>query len=258
MELNDKVALVTGSARRVGKVIALELARQGMHIIVTHGHSPEAAADTIAEIKALGVKAIAVQADLTSEADIDRLFTTIRLTFDRLDMVVNSASAWENHDLLTMSSAEWDIVMSVNLKAPFLISQRAIRMMLEQGSGGALINITDTSAATPYRNKPDHSISKAALITLTEVLARDFAKQGIQVNAIMPGPIMIPSGGDPERWEQIGKALPLGRTGDAQNVADAIVMLAQNEFIHGVVLKVDGGETLLGLSDMISAVEKNN
>lgn len=257
MQLENKVALVTGSARRVGKVIALELARQGVHLVVTHGHSADAAAKTVSEIEALGVKAIAVQADLTSEADIDNLFSAIKSYHGRLDVVVNSASAWVNHDLLTMSGDDWDMVMGVNLKAPFLISQRAIRMMLDQDEGGAIINISDTSAITPYRNKPDHSVSKAALVTLTEVMAKEFARYNIRINAIMPGPIMIPTNGNEARWRQLGEVLPRGQTGSAKDVAEAVVALASIEFIHGAVLKVDGGETLLGLGDVLNATEKS-
>lgn len=248
MELTNKVALVTGSARRVGKVIALELARQGMDLVITHGHSPDDAERTVQAVAALGVRAINVQADLTQEAEINHLFDEIRNAYGRIDLVVNSASAFVRHDIFEATSDSWDFVLNVNLKAPFLITQQAARMMIEQGEGGAIINITDTSGVRPALAYPEHSISKAGLISLTELTAKRFAPFGIRINAIMPGPIMKSDDLDDATWEEIGQRVPAQKTGSAQDVADAVVALATIDYIIGTTLRVDGGETLVGSS----------
>ncbi len=244
LTLKDKVALVTGSARRVGKAIALELARQGMHQVVHHSASHREADETAAEIRALGVDAIVVKADQSQPADVQRLFDAIRAHYGRLDLLINSASVFKTGSIVDLPFDEWQDVLGVNLTGPFLCSQQAARLMRERGAGGAIINILDLSAFHPWKTYPHHSVSKAGLKALTEVLALSLGPD-IRVNAIAPGPILRDVGNTPERWAEIGRRLPVGHTGDPQDVAQAVVFLATQPFITGETLRVDGGEYLV-------------
>nr|AIA18854.1 Enoyl-(Acyl carrier protein) reductase [uncultured bacterium] len=242
IKLSGKVALVTGSARRVGKAIALELARHGMGQIIHHSNSDQEAKATAAEVQALGVEAVVVKADLSQPAEIQRLFDETRQHFGRLDVLVNSASTFKPGDILTLPLEEWQETLNINLTAPLLCSQHAALLMHETG-GGAIINILDISALKPWKQYPAHSVSKSALLTLTEVLAQSLGPD-IRVNAIAPGPILRDEANSPEAWERIGKRLPLGHTGDPSDVAQAVVFLASQPFITGTTLRVDGGDYL--------------
>ena len=244
MELNGGVALVTGAARRVGKAIALALAHEGMHILVHYGGSAEEAGQTVEEIAGLGVVAQKAQADLSQPDDIERLFQAVRGHFGRLDVLVNSASTFQKKDFFEVTLEDWDRVMAVNLRAPFLCSQHAARLMLE-GEGGAVVNIADLIGMRPRRSFPHHSVSKAGLIMLTQVLALSLGPD-IRVNAIAPGAILPPATLDTDTWDRMGAELPLKRTGGPENVQQAVVYLLKNDFMTGHVLVVDGGESLLG------------
>lgn len=233
----SKVALVTGSAHRVGKVIALALAERGMHVMVHYHQSQAEAAKTVEEINNLGVEADAVQADLGDPAAIERLFDNLKSRFGRLDVLVNSASAFQAKAVLDITVEDWDHTMNVNLRAPFLCSQQAARLMRP---GGVIINIADVIGQTPWVRFPHHSVSKAGLIMLTKVLAQALAPD-IRVNAVVPGPVLKPESMPPERWEQLGAELPLSRTGRPENVAQAVLALIDNDFTAGTIFNVDGG-----------------
>jgi 3-oxoacyl-[acyl-carrier protein] reductase/pteridine reductase len=243
IDLSDKVALVTGSARRVGKAIALELARQGMHQVVHYNASEREAKAAADEIRALGVKAITVKADHSQPADVQLLFERVHQHLGRLDVLVNSASIFKPANVMEISIEEWRQVMEVNLTGPFLCSQHAARIMQDQESGGAIINILDITALRSWKRYPHHSISKAGLRTLTEVLALSLAPK-IRVNAVAAGPVLRDEASTEEQWEQFGQRLPLGRTGEPEDVAQAVVFLASQPFITGAILRVDGGDYL--------------
>lgn len=247
VELADKVALVTGSARRVGRAIALELAKQGAHILVHyHRTDPERARETVQEIKSFGVDAFAVSADLSRADGADALFTGLEQHFDRLDIAINCASIFQQRDLLEVSLDDWELTMAVNLRAPFLVTQRAARVMAANPlPGGAIVNICDAGAEGPWLKYPHHGISKAALWRLTQVSALALAPS-IRVNAILPGPVLKTdrAGLSDEAWAGIGDRIPLGRTGAPEDVARAAVYLCQEDFINGTLLHVNGGEHL--------------
>src|SRR5260370_42050462 len=171
IELRGKVALVTGSARRVGKAIALELARHGMHQVIHHRNSDQEAESTTREIAALGVETLIVKADQSEPADVERMFSAIRERFGRLDVLVNSASTFEPSSILDMPFDDWKHTFSVNLDGPFLCSQQAARLMRERNEGGSIVNILDLSALKPWKTYPAHSVSNAALAKLTEEMA---------------------------------------------------------------------------------------
>jgi len=251
MDLQDKVAIVTGGAHRVGKAIALALAREGAHIVVHYGRSEAAARSTVAEIKSLGVRALPVQADLHDPAQIDALFRAVDEEFGRLDVLVNSAASFVKQPFDTIGLDDWKDVLQVNLRAPFLCTQRAARLMRRAerpaGEPALIVNIADLSGLYPWRGYAQHGVSKAGLIHLTKVSAYELAPE-IRVNAIAPGAVLPPPGMDPrgETWQSLGARVPLRRTGHPDYVGQTVVFLARNDYITGALIPVDGGEHLVG------------
>jgi pteridine reductase len=251
MQLQDKVALVTGAAHRLGKAIALALAGEGSHVVIHYGGSQQAARETAAEIAALGVEAFPVQADLSDPAQIEALFEAVRGRFGRLDVLVNSAASFQKRPFEEISLDDWERVLAINLRAPFLCSQHAAHLMRSAerpaNESALIVNIADLSGIYPWRGYAHHGISKAGLIHLTKVAARELAPD-VRVNAIVPGLILPPPGmaADGDKWQRLGQSVPLQRPGDPANIGQAVVFLAANDYITGAVLNVDGGEHLLG------------
>jgi pteridine reductase len=242
MELQGKVALVTGAAHRVGRVIALALAARGMNIVVHYGGSATAAQHTADEIRAMGVDALTLQADLASPEAIITLFRNVSAQFPRLDVLVNSAASFHKAAFSEISAAEWDAVMAVNLRAPFLCMQHAASLMQ---TGGVIVNIADLAGVYAWRNFTAHGVSKAGLIHLTKQAARELAPL-IRVNSIVPGPILPAPGMDDAAWEAVGEHVPLKRGGSPQHVAQTVLFLIENDYLTGESITVDGGEALDG------------
>jgi len=238
------VALVTGGAHRVGKAIALVLAGAGADLIIHYHRSSQAAEATAREIEALGRRVITIPADLGQVYEIQRLFQTIEQEFGQLDILVNSASMFEALDFMALTPEQWDQTMNVNLKGPAFCAQAAARLMQRRG-GGHIINIADVIGLRPWPRYPHHSVAKAGLIMLTQVLAMALAPT-IQVNAIAPGPVLKPPGMPEARWQEIGKASLVGRPGEASDVAQAVLFLLRSSYITGEVLVVDGGSRFVG------------
>ena len=246
-DLSGKVALVTGSARRIGRAIALELARHGARILV-HYHQAGAAEvrDTILAIKSHGVDAHSVAADLSEAEGVDALFAALNERYGQLDIVVNSASVFQQRQLLDVTLQDWDLTMAVNLRAPFLITQRAARLMMENPvPGGVIINICDAGADRPWQDYSHHGVSKSALWMLTQVSALSLAP-AIRVNAILPGAMLKPAGREvsDEEWSRVGERNLLRRAGTPEDVARAALYLCQEDFISGEMLRVNAGEHL--------------
>lgn len=244
IELKEKVVFVTGSAHRVGKAIALEFARQGATLVVHHSSSDEAAAQTAAQIRALGVEVLVVKGDYSQHAAVTANFEEIQARFGRVDVMVNSASIFESTPLLDISPQEWQKVMDINVSNAFWCTQHAGRLMVKNQTAGCMINIADNGGRRPWKNRPHHSISKAAIIMLTEVTARALAQYQIRANCIVPGPVLPSPDMSEEYWQKVEARLPLKRSGSPEDVARAAVFLAANDFITGAVLSVDGGEYL--------------
>lgn len=246
IDLTDQVALVTGSAHRVGKAIALALAREGVHIIV-HYHSaePDMVRSTLHDIKSFGVDAFEVQADISTPEGVEQVMAAVEERFGKLHILVNSASVFPSGHLLDITLESWDQTMNVNLRAPFLLTQRAARMMRQnEPAGGAIINIVDQGADAPFPRRPHHGISKYALWMLTQVSALSLGPD-IRVNAIVPGPVMKTNDGmSDEQWARMGDHLPLKMTGTGDDVGRAAVYLARESFVTGARLHVNGGEHL--------------
>ena len=250
MNLQNRVALVTGAAHRVGRGIALALAREGTHIVLHYGRSEEAARRTQSEIEGLGVEAFPVSADLADPSQIEFLFAATQERFGRLDVLVNSAARFDRQPFDEISVEDWDRTMQVNLRAPFLCTQQAARLMRSverpQDEPAAIVNIVDLAGVYAWRNFTQHGVSKAGLLHLTRITARVLAP-AIRVNALILGPIMpTQTKGVDETWQRIVSSLPLKRAGGPEVVGQSVVFLAQNDWITGAALDVDGGERLIG------------
>lgn len=251
MRLDGAVALVTGGARRIGRSVVLELAAAGADVVVHNTAGGDAAERTAADARALGVAAAVVPADLADPAAVRDLFAAVTDRFGRLDVLVNGAARFDAQPLEDITAAQWDAAMAVNLRAPFLCAQAAAPLMRRvprgAGDGALIVNLADLSGVHPWRDHVQHGVSKAGLLHLTRILARELAPD-IRVNALVPGAILPPPGldaGDPA-WEAVARRVPLQRTGDASDVARAVRFLAESPFVTGAVLAVDGGEGLLG------------
>jgi NAD(P)-dependent dehydrogenase (short-subunit alcohol dehydrogenase family) len=246
ISLTDQVALVTGSAHRVGKAIALELARQGVHIMVHYyGSNEETVRQTVREIKSQGVDAFSVRADVGTPEGVETIFAAVREHFDRFDILVNSASNFQKRTLMEVTYQEWQETMATNLTGPFLCTQAAVRLMRENDpSGGAIVNICDKGSIEPWPTFAHHGVSKAGLLALSQVSAVSLGPD-IRVNAIIPGAVLKPEGYSEEQWQKSADRGPLKRPGSAEDVARAVTYLCQEDYLNGVVLRVDGGEYLL-------------
>ena len=245
--LKGKVALVTGSARRVGLAIALELAGHGADIMAHYHRSGEAdARAALREIKSRGVNAAAAKADLSQPEGVEILFRELEAQYGKLDIVVNSASVFQQRALLDVSLDDWDNTMALNLRAPFLITQKAARLMKANAvPGGVIINIGDAGIDGPWTKYPHHGISKSALWMLTQVSALRLAP-AIRVNAIVGGPVLKTDRRDisDDDWKRVADRLPLQRTGAPEDLARAVVYLCGEDYITGALLHVNGGEHL--------------
>jgi pteridine reductase len=256
--LTNQVALVTGGAHRVGKAIALELARRGAHLMLHYHHSSEEVVrETLQEIKSLGVRAFQVQADIGTVEGVQTIFDAVRASFGRLDILVNSASVFQRRSLLEVTPEEWQQTMNVNLFGPFLCTQQAAVLMRQkpqedveeittqiQRAGGVIINICDKGSIAPWPDFAHHGVSKAGLLALTKVSAASLGPD-IRVNAIIPGPVLKPDDYSEERWAKSAARVPLKRTGTAEDVARAAAYLASEDYITGAVLHVDGGDSVV-------------
>jgi NAD(P)-dependent dehydrogenase (short-subunit alcohol dehydrogenase family) len=244
--LEGAVVLVTGSARRVGRAIALEFARQGANVVIHHHNSPGDAQSAAEEARSLGVQALVVQANQADPGEVHAMFGVVQAHFERLDVLVNSAASFRKANFLDIGFEEWSSVIGTNLTGPFLCTQAAARIMVSAGRGGAIINISDNSGLQPWKPRPHHSVAKAGVVQLTLVSALALAEHNIRVNCVVPGPVLRPAGEPEGALEAIASGLPLGRLGTPEDIARACLFLATTDFATGTVMRVDGGEGLVG------------
>ena len=244
VDLHGKVVLVTGSARRVGKAILLAFAEAGAHVIVHHHNSDDEAEITAQAARDLGRDVLVCKADVSNPAAIDQMLQDIEDHFGRLDVLVNSASIFEQIPFMDISLDDWNRSLNINLTAPFLMTQHATPLMAKNG-GGTIINITDNGGRRPWPTRAAHSVSKAGLIMLTQTSAVALGEYNIRVNAIAPGPVLPPPGRTLDDWSFYNERLPIGKIGEPEDVARAAVFLATNDFITGSILGVDGGSILV-------------
>jgi 3-oxoacyl-[acyl-carrier protein] reductase len=247
IDLSNKVAIVTGASRGLGRAAALALGRNGARVVVNFRGQAEAAAEVVAMIETNGGTALAVQADVAQAADVERLVKTTLDTYGRLDIVVNNAGITRDNLLLRMKDDEWDAVMSTNLRGVFLLTKAAMRPMMK-ARGGRIINITSVVGLTGNAGQSNYAAAKAGLIGFTKSVAREMASRGITANAIAPGYIEtdITSVLSDEIKTTVLNNIPLGRLGQPDDVASVVVFLASDAaaYITGQTLAVDGGMTM--------------
>jgi 3-oxoacyl-[acyl-carrier protein] reductase len=246
MDLKGKTAIVTGSAKGIGKAIALAFAREGCNVVVSDVSEADCA-QAVGEAEALGAGAVGVKCDVSVPADAKALVEKAVAAFGSVDVLVNNAGIYPYAPFLDMTEAQWDKVITINLKGTFLCSQAAARQMAKQGRGGRIINIASIAASVGFPALSHYCASKGGIAAFTRALALELGPQNITVNAIAPGPVDTPgtnlSATSKEQLEQTIAAIPLKRIGRPEDIADAAVFLAKSDNATGSVLTSDGGWT---------------
>jgi 3-oxoacyl-[acyl-carrier protein] reductase len=243
MMLKDKCAFITGAAQGIGKSIATGMARAGADIAVVDMNI-EKAQNTAREIVELGVKSLAIQADVSSQKEVGAAYSSFMEVFGKLDILVNNAGITRDALILRMKDEDWDLAMDINLKGTFLCCKEAIKIMTKQ-KNGKIVNISSVVAYTGNPGQANYSASKAGIVGLTKTIAKEYAGRGVRANAVAPGFIqtamteVIPD----KIKEQMREAIPLGSFGTTDDVANAVIFLSSKEadYITGQVLHVNGG-----------------
>lgn len=244
MMLNDCVAIVTGSGRGIGRAIALELAGAGAKVVVNYAGRVDKAEETVELIREAGGECIAVQADVSQMADVDRLIKTTLEHFGKINILVNNAGITRDSLLLRMKEADWDAVLATNLKGVFLCTKAVSKGMLKQRSG-VIVNISSVVGLSGNAGQANYAAAKAGIIGFSKSIAKEFASRGIRVNAVAPGYIstdMTETLAEAMHSEVL-RAIPLGRLGKPEDVAKVVRFLVSPEasYITGQTLCVDGG-----------------
>jgi NAD(P)-dependent dehydrogenase (short-subunit alcohol dehydrogenase family) len=237
MDINGKVALVTGAAKRVGKEIAQGLAERGAQLAIHYRSSMEEAREVA------GAKGAVFQADFADIQSVGTMFAEIEKKLGGLDILVNSASVFDASTADEATPEHWDSQMDVNAKAPFFIAQQAARLMRRRGSG-KIINIVDVAGEVIWPSYLPYSVSKAALIAVTRGLAKTYAPE-IQVNGIAPGPVLFPDHYSEEKKRIAIERTLLKRAGSPKDIVNAVVFLIENDYITGDIIHVDGGRHIV-------------
>jgi pteridine reductase len=244
MELRDRVALVTGGAVRVGAAISRALAGRGARLAVHYHRSADAAASLVREIESTGGAAVALSGDVSRDEDVRAVVEAALDRFGRIDVLVNNAAIFLETPFPDLSEDAWDRILAVNLKGPFLCARAVAPGMLERGEG-KIVNLADIAGLRPWARYLPYSVSKAGVIAMTHSLARALAPH-VQVNAVAPGPVLLPDGFTPEQREQALRHVPMGREGSAEDVARTVLFLLEGpDYITGAVIPVDGGRLLV-------------
>ena len=242
MDPTDKVALITGG-RRIGAVVATELARKGAHVAMVYRASRSEAEGTADTVRAMGRRALVVQGDLSQPEACSGVVEATVAEFGRLDILVNMASVYRERPLDEVTVEDWDAQLSIDLRAAWLCSHAAIPHM-RQSRGGRIVNFSDwvaRSGRPRYRGYLPYYVAKAGVIALTEALALELATDQILVNAIAPGPIVAPPGTSAADSAAVEQATPLGRWGGEIEIAKTVIALVESDFITGETIRVDGG-----------------
>jgi pteridine reductase len=240
---DQRVALVTGGAIRVGSAIVKELADRGYQVAIHANTSLDRAQNLVTELTASGHPAAAFGADLRNEDATRAMIDRARRHFGRLDALVNCAATWSPTPIADVLADDVRRFFETNTLSTFVCCQQAGLIMTEQEQGGAIVNIGDWATERPYRDFSAYFISKGAIPTLTRMFAVELAPK-VRVNAVLPGPILLPESlSEEDRRRAIAGTL-VGRPGRPENIAHAVAALLENDFITGICLPVDGGRTL--------------
>lgn len=244
MSLQNKTAVVTGGSRGIGRAICIKLAEAGANVVTCYAHGAEGANETVKLCEELGVKALAVQADVAVADDVTRLIDTVKEQFGTIDILVNNAGITRDNLLLKMNEDDFDQVINTNLKGAFLCIKGVSKLMLKQRAG-RIINISSVVGVRGNAGQVNYSASKAGIIGMTKSAAKELATRGITVNAVAPGFIETDMTAKlPEAVvEETLKSIPMKAVGKADDIANLVAFLASDEagYITGQVICVDGG-----------------
>lgn len=244
MRLQDKVAIVTGAGRGIGRAIAVRLAREGAKVVVNYGKSADAAEQVVSEIGDSGGEAIAVRADVSVAADVEAMVSAAKDKFGRVDLLVCNAGITRDKLLLRMTEEDWDAVIDTNLKSAFLCAKAVAPGMVKQRSG-VIVYVGSVVGKVGGAGQANYSASKAGLVGLTKSLAKELGSRNVRVNAVAPGFVdsEMTAVLKEEYRDLILKQIPLGRFGTGENVAGTVAFLCSEDsaYIHGEVISMDGG-----------------
>ncbi len=244
MHVDNKVALITGASRGIGRATALELAKVGAKIVINYAGNAAAAQEVLKAIQDMGGQAIAVQANIAVAAEVDELIQKTIDAFGSIDILVNNAGITRDTLLMRMKEADWDAVLDTNLKGVFLCTKAVAKLMMKQRSG-KIINMTSVVGLTGNAGQANYAAAKAGVVGFTKSMAKELGSRGITVNAVAPGFIatdmteVLPD----SVKEQMTGNIPLGRPGTPNDVAKAVLFLCSDaaDYITGQTLNVDGG-----------------
>jgi NAD(P)-dependent dehydrogenase (short-subunit alcohol dehydrogenase family) len=245
VELTDRLVLLTG-ARRIGGHIARAVAQRGADVAIAYRKSSAEADELATAVRATGRRALTIQADVSAPDSCEAMVSAVRHDFGRLDVLINMASLYEQVPFDTLTVADWNRQLGVDLNGSFFASRAAVALM-RQGGGGRIINFTDWVAASArprYRGFVPYYVAKAGVKALTEVLALELAADAILVNAIAPGPILAPEGTSDAELESVAKNTPVGRWGGPEEIVKAVLALIDSDFMTGETIRIDGGRHL--------------
>ena len=244
-----KVALVTGAGRRrVGNTVARMLAERGYAIALHYNRSARDARNTVIQLEERGTQAVALQADLAEEDEVERLFQATQERFGRLDVLVTTAAVWEPKSLEESTARDVRRQFDVNTLGTFLCCRAAGLIMVQQREGGAIVNIGDWATVRPYPDYAAYFASKGAIPTITRTMAMELARRNpaVRVNCILPGPVMLPDDVPKDERDRVIAQTLVRREGRPEHVGHAVIFLVENDFVTGVCLPVDGGRTIAG------------
>lgn len=239
--MSEKLALITGGSRGIGKACALKLAAAGYDIVINYAGNTEAANKTIEEIKALGVEAQAYKFDVSNQAEVDENIAKIIEKYGRIDILVNNAGITRDDLFIRMGEDKWSAVINTNLNSAFYVTKPVVKVMMKQRSG-AIVNMSSVVGVSGNIGQANYSAAKAGLIGFTKSLAKELGARNIRVNAVAPGFIATDMTKDLSNTEEMLKFIPLKRMGTPDDIATAVKFLAvDSNYVTGQVLEVDGG-----------------
>ncbi|TYT22815.1 3-oxoacyl-[acyl-carrier-protein] reductase [Dictyoglomus thermophilum] len=240
----DKVALVTGGSRGIGRAIVLSLAKEGAKVLINYKGNEKAAMETLEEVKKIGAEGEIFRADVSVEEEVEKMFNFILEKWGRLDILVNNAGITKDNLLIRMKNEEWEQVINTNLKGVFYCTRAAVKIMLKQRYG-RIINVSSVIGLRGNIGQANYAAAKAGIIGFTKAVAREVASRGITVNAVAPGFILTDMTEvlSEEMKKKVLEEIPMGRFGNPEDVANVVKFLASDEasYITGVVLSIDGG-----------------
>jgi pteridine reductase len=247
--MNEKVALITGSGkRRVGNTVAEALAARGYAVGLHYNRSAEDARESVLQMRNVGTRAEAYQANVSKEDEVDRMFKQVENDFGRLDVLVTAAAIWQSKPLEEITADDVRRHFEINALGTFLCCRRAGLMMVKQPEGGSIVTIGDWAVQRPYPNYAAYFPSKGAIPAMTRTFAVELARRNpaVRVNCILPGPVMLPADLSEHEVKGAIAGTLLKRAGRPENIAHAAIFLVENDYVTGVCLPVDGGRTIGG------------